>query len=56
MDAHHRARSGVAHPPPEETMTDATVCDKCGGEVNAGEEVLYHRRTGQISCQACSGG
>ena len=39
-----------------ETMTDATVCDKCGGEVNAGEEVLYHRRTGQISCQACSGG
>ncbi|NPD16032.1 2Fe-2S iron-sulfur cluster binding domain-containing protein [Xinfangfangia sp. D13-10-4-6] len=43
---------GFAH----ETMTDPTLCDRCGGEVLAGETVLYHRRTGRISCNSCAGG
>jgi len=32
-----------------------TVCDHCGSAVNAGTEVAYHLRLGQISCGACTG-
>ncbi|RMX04205.1 hypothetical protein D8I35_15500 [Corticibacter populi] len=38
-----------------ETLLEATLCDQCGAEVSAGTEVLYHRRTGLISCPRCAG-
>lgn len=38
-----------------ETLGEATLCDQCGNEVQAGVTVLYHKRTGHISCPACSG-
>ncbi|PAT35136.1 hypothetical protein CK620_04260 [Vandammella animalimorsus] len=37
-----------------ETLSEATLCDQCGAEVAAGVTVLYHKRTGQISCPACA--
>jgi ferredoxin/truncated hemoglobin YjbI len=39
-----------------ETLSEATVCDHCGAEVQSGVSVLYHRRLGTISCPACSAG
>ena len=38
----------------KETLGCATICDHCGEPVDAGVEVLYHRRTGKISCPNCS--
>lgn len=38
----------------KEVLLEATLCDYCGNEVLAGEEVIYHRRTGKISCPRCS--
>jgi ferredoxin/truncated hemoglobin YjbI len=32
-----------------------SVCDHCGSAVDAGTEVAYHLRLGQISCGACTG-
>jgi hypothetical protein len=31
-----------------------TMCDGCHGEIDAGQTVQYHRRTGQTFCQTCS--
>lgn len=38
----------------KEVLDCATICDHCGEPVDAGIEVLYHRRTGKISCPHCS--
>ena len=38
-----------------EILSEASLCDHCGGEVAAGVEVVYHRRLGTISCPACAG-
>lgn len=32
----------------------ATICDHCGEPVDAGTTVIYHKRTGKISCPKCS--
>lgn len=37
-----------------EILLEGSLCDHCGGEVNTGTEVLYHLRTGAISCPACA--
>lgn len=37
-----------------ERLLEATLCDHCGAEVDRGTEVLYHRRTGAVSCPACA--
>lgn len=37
-----------------ERLSSATVCDYCGGEIEAGTEVKYHLRLGRVSCAACS--
>lgn len=39
-----------------EVLLEATLCDHCGAEVDQGVEVLYHRRTGTVSCTACAPG
>lgn len=39
-----------------ETLSEATVCDHCGGEIAAGTTVAYHRRLGQVSCRVCASG
>jgi len=39
-----------------ETLAEATVCDHCGAEVDAGVPVLYHRRLGTLSCPRCAAG
>lgn len=36
-----------------ETVSIATLCDGCASEVDAGETVRMHRRTGQIFCGKC---
>lgn len=38
----------------KEVLDCATICDHCGEPVDEGTEVLYHRRTGKISCPNCS--
>lgn len=38
----------------KEVLDCATICDHCGEPVDAGVEVVYHRRTGKISCPNCS--
>ncbi|AZS50046.1 hypothetical protein DM558_04310 [Entomomonas moraniae] len=38
----------------KEVLDCATVCDHCGEAVDVGVEVIYHRRTGKISCPNCS--
>lgn len=35
-------------------LDEATLCDSCQSEVNAGETVIYHVRTGKISCAQCN--
>lgn len=35
-------------------LSEGSLCDHCGAEVASGVEVLYHRRTGTISCPACA--
>ncbi len=35
------------------TMDAADLCDGCGAEVDAGEQVLYHTRTGKVYCSRC---
>ena len=37
-----------------EVLTEGTLCDHCSAEVDRGVEVLYHRRTGTISCPECA--
>ena len=37
-----------------EVLLEATLCDHCGAEVDQGVEVLYHLRTGTVSCPACA--
>lgn len=37
-----------------ETLLEATVCDHCGAEIDAGTTVAYHRRLGQVSCRVCA--
>ena len=37
-----------------EVLSEGSLCDHCHGEVNKGVEVLYHRRTGAISCPDCA--
>lgn len=39
-----------------ETLMEATVCDHCGAEIDAGTTVAYHRRLGHVSCSVCAGG
>ena len=39
-----------------ETLTESSLCDHCGQEVNSGVQVLFHRRLGTISCPTCSAG
>jgi truncated hemoglobin YjbI len=34
-------------------LTWGTLCDGCGGEVNAGAVVRYHQRTGKTRCARC---
>ncbi|PSF05029.1 hypothetical protein C7H09_16915 [Marinobacter fuscus] len=38
-----------------EVLDSGTLCDACEGEVQAGEEVLYNLRTGQVYCAGCHG-
>lgn len=38
----------------KEVLACATICDHCGEPVDEGVEVIYHRRTGKISCPNCS--
>ena len=38
----------------EETLSEGSICDYCGGSVDAGTTVRYHLRLGKISCAACS--
>ncbi|MEE9389128.1 MAG: FAD-binding oxidoreductase [Paracoccaceae bacterium] len=38
-----------------ETTDVGTVCDGCISEINEGEKVRMHRRTGQIFCLHCDG-
>ena len=35
-------------------LDEATVCDHCGSEIDAGTEVRYHLRLGKVSCSRCS--
>jgi len=37
-----------------EVLSEGSLCDHCGVEVSAGTEVLYHLRTGAVSCPACA--
>lgn len=37
-----------------EVLSEASLCDYCNGEVDAGTRVRYHRRLGHISCPACA--
>jgi len=37
-----------------EILSEGSLCDHCGAEVPAGTEVLYHLRTGAISCPTCA--
>lgn len=37
-----------------ETLETGNVCDHCGEAVDAGAQVLYHQRLGQISCARCA--
>lgn len=37
-----------------EVLSESTMCDQCGNEVLAGTEVLFHLRTGKISCPQCA--
>ena len=39
----------------QEILGEATLCDHCQQEVQAGEQVLMHRRLGTISCSRCMG-
>jgi truncated hemoglobin YjbI len=41
---------GFAH----EVLGEASLCDHCGAEIDAGSTVLYHRRLGTIACNACA--
>lgn len=38
----------------KEVLDCATICDHCSEPVDAGVAVIYHRRTGKISCPNCS--
>lgn len=38
----------------KEVLDCATICDHCGEPVEAGTTVIYHKRTGKISCPNCS--
>lgn len=38
----------------KEVLDCATICDHCGQPVEAGTTVIYHKRTGKISCPNCS--
>ncbi len=37
-----------------ETLTVASLCDECGGEIEAGTEITYHVRTGRVYCPNCT--
>ncbi|MEY2632218.1 MAG: hypothetical protein RIR00_872 [Pseudomonadota bacterium] len=37
-----------------EVLTVGALCDHCGGEIDPGTSVLFHRRLGTISCPACT--
>jgi len=37
----------------EEVIDVSTLCDSCGGEINAGEKVRYHVRMGTTYCFRC---
>jgi ferredoxin/truncated hemoglobin YjbI len=37
-----------------EQLSEATLCDHCGAEIDAGTQVLYHVRLGHVSCRACA--
>lgn len=37
-----------------EVIDVATLCDGCGGEVDAGERIRLHNRTGKLYCMDCS--
>lgn len=38
-----------------EIVDVGTVCDGCAGEVNPGDTVQLHRRTGELFCDGCEG-
>ncbi len=38
-----------------ETLTCGAICDSCESIIEAGENVLYHLRTGQLYCKRCEG-
>lgn len=38
-----------------ETLSADTLCDHCQAPIAAGTTVLYHRRTGKVSCASCEG-
>ncbi|WP_028312023.1 2Fe-2S iron-sulfur cluster-binding protein [Derxia gummosa] len=40
----------------EMVMEVGSVCDGCGGEIDAGETVRYHLREGTVFCARCGGG
>lgn len=35
-------------------LDEASLCDHCQAEVNAGDTVIYHVRTGKIACANCN--
>jgi ferredoxin-NADP reductase len=37
----------------ELALDAGTLCDSCGGEIDAGTNVRYHLRTGNVYCPAC---
>ncbi len=37
-------------------LDEATVCDHCGAEIDAGTVVRYHMRLGKVGCAQCTGG
>lgn len=34
-------------------IDSSTVCDECEGEINKGDRISYHLRTGKAYCQSC---
>ncbi len=38
----------------EMVLDEGSICDGCGGEVAAGENVRYHLRLGTMYCPRCN--
>ena len=37
-----------------DTLEFASICDKCENEINVGEKIAYHVRTGKAFCKECT--